>query len=130
MYGQRIDTIYVRNLTLQAQDWAWLVGAHGGGNDSATLIAFRKLRAKIQASTPPTWTTTVTMDSLPGFIVVNFYQLAKTAKAGEIVSRYTAITNAIAAKTVLAYWLGLIDGAISSDFDRHRNLGKYRLLDE
>lgn len=129
-YSQTLDTIYVRNLTLQAQDWAWLTGSYSGGNDSTTLKAFRKLRDKIQDPVPAQWATNVTVDSLPGYVVINFYQMVKTANAGEIVSRYTAITNAIAAKVVLAYWLGLVDGAVSSDFDRNRNLGKYRLLDQ
>jgi hypothetical protein len=124
-YGQVLDTIYVRNLTLQAQDWAWLTGS-----DSVTLKAFRKLRTVVQNPVPAQWTTNVTVDSLPGYVVINFYQMVKTANAGEIASRYTAITNAIAAKVVLAYWLGLVDGAVSSDFDRNRNLGKYRLLDQ
>lgn len=128
--AQTLDTVFVRNLTMQAQDWAWLVGKHNVTQDSVSLYAFRKIRAVVQSNIPPNWTTTVTVDSLPGVVVVGFYQIAKTAGAGEIVSRYTAITNQIASKTNIAYWVGYIDAATSEDFTRFRNLGKNRLIDQ
>lgn len=128
--SQQLDTVYVRNLTMQAQDWAWLVGKYPNKQaDSSTAKAFRKIRTVIQSNIPPTWTTTVTIDSLPGFIVVAFYQQAKTANAGEIVTRYAGITNAISAKANVSYWVGYIDAAVAGDFDRARNLGKNFLID-
>lgn len=125
-----LDTIYVRNLTMQAQDWAWLTGHFVSRTDSATLRAFRKIRTTVQANVPPNFTTAVTIDSVPGYVVIAFYRTVKQAPAGEIVNRYTAITNAISAKTVIAYWIGVIDGAASAEFTRHRDLGKNDLIDQ
>lgn len=127
-----IDTIRVRNLSLQAQDWAWLVGKNISSinSDSTTIVAFRKIRAAVQAVQSPTWTTAINIDSIPGRIVMSFYSTAKTSNAGEVVSRYTAITNAIAAKVVLAYWIGRVDEAVSSDYIRARDAGKNILLDQ
>jgi hypothetical protein len=128
--AQNLDTVIVRNLQLQAQDWAWLVGSYPNINgDSATTVTFRRLRDKIRAANPTTWTTNVTIDSLPGKVVFTFYQLAKTSNAGEIVSRYTAITSSISAKTNLAYWIGYFDAVMQSDFDRKRDKGKNIVMD-
>jgi hypothetical protein len=129
--AQTLDTVRVRNLSLQAQDWAWLVGKLSGqiNRDSLSIVAFRKIRQAAQNAGQVQWTTNVNIDSLPGSVVVAFYQTAKTAAAGEIVNRYTAITGAISAKAVLSYWVGLLDGVIGSDFTRYRDLGKNIILD-
>lgn len=128
--SQPLDTVYVRNLTLQAQDWAWLTGKYTQRTDSVTIRAFRKIRTQIQSNIPPAWTTNVTIDSLPGKVVVAFYQMVKNSSAGEIVTRYTTITNAIAAKAPLAYWVGVTDGTMSAEFIRNRDLGKNDLIDQ
>ena len=130
--AQNLDTIRVRHLTLQSQDWSWLVGKNASGNnrDSATVAAFRKIRSAAQAVQNPQWTTNITIDSIPGYIVLEFFMTAKSANAGEIVSRYTAITNAISAKVVLAYWIGRIDEAKSQEYIRSRDRGKSILLDQ
>jgi len=125
-----LDTIYVRNLTMQAQDWAWLTGKSPIRSDSLTMKGFRKIRSTIQANIPSNFTTNVTIDSVPGKVIVLFYQITKTSPAGEIAARYNAITNAISAKTVIAYWVGVIDGTASSEFTRHRDLGKNDLIDQ
>ena len=130
--AQNLDTVRVRNLSLQAQDWAWLIGKHSSSinADSLTVSSFRKIRTAVQAVPNPQWTTNINIDSIPGYIVVAFYQTAKTANSGEIVSRYTAITNAIAAKAVLAYWIGRVDEAVTGDYNRTRDKGKNILLDQ
>lgn len=127
-----LDTIRVRHLQLQAQDWAYLVGKNEGAinKDSANSAAFRKIRTAVQAVQNPQWTTNITIDSIPGYVVMAFYQTAKTASAGEIVSRYMAIVNAISAKTVLLYWVGRVDEAVSQDYNRMRDKGKNILLDQ
>lgn len=128
--SQNLDTVLVRNLQLQAQDWAWLVGSQRNQNtDSLSIVAFRYIRTKIRAANPPAWTTNVTIDSLPGFIVLDFYKAVKTANAGEIVSRYTPIVNSISGKVNLSYWIGFIDGNLNGDFNRKRDLGKYLVMD-
>lgn len=132
VYSQNLDTVYVRHLTFQAQDLAWMIGKNASSinQDSVTVLAFRKIRAAVQAVQNPTWTTNITIDSIPGVIVMKLYQTAKTSNAGEVVNRYTAITNAIAAKTVLSYWIGRVDEALNQDYLRARELGKNILLDK
>lgn len=128
--AQNIDTVIVRNLQMQAQDWAWLVGKSGIQTDSNSLKVYRRIRAKIQESIPPNWTTNVTIDSLPGRAVMAFYEMTLRADAGEIAPRYTAIKNAISAKTNLSYWIGFMDARISGEFDRKRDIGKNILIDQ
>lgn len=128
--SQRIDTVLVRNLQMQSQDWAWLVGKYEGGGDSTSLKALRRIRTKVQTDNPQTWTVNLTVDSLPGVIVINFYELLMTARAGEIATRYASIKSAISSKANLAYWIGLVDGHIASEYDRRRNTGKYILIDQ
>jgi glycerol-3-phosphate responsive antiterminator len=125
-----LDTIYVRSLTLQAQDWALIVGGLSTSRDSVTVKAVRKVRTAVQATPNIVWTTNVTVDSLPGVIVLGMYSRAKNAAAGIIATRYTAITNAIAAKTVIAYWIGSIDASFNNEYLRIRDMGKYELLDQ
>lgn len=128
--SQRLDTVYIRNLTLQAQDWAYLIGKYPDKvSDSTTAKAFRTVRDKIRAAGNLTWTTNVNIDSLPGFIGVAFYSFAKQAPAGEIAARYSAITSALSAKANIAYWVGYIDANTAADFDRIRNLGKNFAID-
>lgn len=127
--AQNLDTVIVRNLQLQAQDWAYLVGSYNTTADSAAMDAYRKIRDAVQKNKPASWTTNLTIDSLPGSVVVAFYQIAKTSNAGEIVSRYTAIINAISAKANIAYWVGFIDSAVLNDFSRKRDRGKNLLID-
>lgn len=127
--AQILDTVIVRNLTMQAQDWAYLVGAYNTTADSVTMAAYRRIRNKVQETIPQSWTVNLTVDSLPGKIVMDFYQMAKTSPAGEIASRYTAILNAINSKTNLAYWIGFADASVSGDFIRKRDRGKNLLID-
>lgn len=127
--AQNIDTVFVRNLTLQAQDWAYLVGSYNLTLDSVSMFGYRKIRAKIQEAIPPNWNTNITIDSIPGRTVVEFYQIIKSSPAGEIATRYTAITNAIAAKTNIALWVGYFDGVNASEFARKRDKGKNLLID-
>lgn len=128
--AQNIDTVVVRNLQMQAQDWAWVVGKYGVPTDSLNLVVFRKIRAKIQQAIPPTWATSITIDSLPGRVVLAFYEMVQRADAGEIVNRYTAIKNSISGKANLSYWIGFIDARVSMEFDRKRDLGKNILIDQ
>lgn len=127
--AQNIDTVFVRNLTLQAQDWAYLVGSYNLTLDSVSMSGYRKIRAKVQEAVPPNWTTNITIDSIPGRTIVEFYQIIKASAAGEIATRYTAITNAIAAKTNVTYWVGYFDAANISEFTRRRDKGKNLLID-
>ena len=123
-----LDTMKVRSLTLQAQDYAWLCGNLPDG-DSLSIVTLRTIRTKVQSIQNPTWTTNVTIDSLPAFVVVRWYSVVCNSGASEIAARYTAIKNAIAAKSNIAYWIGAIDNQASNDYDRKRTLGKNKILD-
>lgn len=129
--AQNLDTVKVRWLTLQAQDVAWLIGGVNDVNqDSATAAVFRKVRDKVRATTLTTgWTTPITFDSLPGYVGVHFYQMAKSANAGEIAPRYTAITNALSSHANLAYWIGAFDAVLNQDYLRQRDRGRTILMD-
>jgi hypothetical protein len=125
-----LDTVYIRNLTLQAQDWLWLTGKYTTRVDSLTLKGFRKIRARAQEVAPIALTANVNIDSVPGVVIVHFYRIVKNAAAGEIAVRYTAITSAIAAKTVLASFIADIDASSLAEFVRARELGKYDVIDQ
>lgn len=115
------DTMIIRpDITMQAQDWCWLRGKLAE-KDSALLTIDRRIHNIIKPQLPLQWTSNVTFDSLPGRLVYAFYQVLKTANAGEIVSRYTAINNALSGVTQLAYWYGRLDAAL--DADRQMSIG-------
>jgi hypothetical protein len=123
-----LDTMKVRSLTMQAQDYAWLC-SQLPDSDSTSIVTLRSVRSKVQSVQNPTWTTNITLDSIPAVVVVRWYSVLCAAAASEIAARYTAIKNAISAKTNIAYWIGMIDGQGASDFDRKRNLGKNKIID-
>ncbi len=128
--AQNIDTVVVRNLQLQAGDYAWLVGSYPYSTDSVTLYGLRRIRAAVQANVPANYSVNLTVDSLPGIVVQQMYAIVKGSAAGEIAARYTAITNAISAKANMAYFVGLIDGAMNAAFIRKRDIGKNILIDQ
>jgi hypothetical protein len=129
--AQIIDTVLVRSgITLQAGDWAWMVGHLPDVNqDSVTAVQFRRIRDKIRIANPALWTTNVTIDSLPGKVVLAMYQTVKLATAGEIAARYAAITGAISAKANMTFFINQVDAAILNDYTKRRDRGKYMLMD-
>lgn len=129
--AQDLDTVLVRNLQLQAQDWAWLIGKNvtAINNDSASANQFRRIRDRIRTANPASWTSNVTVDSVPGWVALAFYKTAKSANAGEIVSRYTAITGAIEGKQNMTSFITIYNAAMLTDFNRYRDLGKHVTMD-
>ena len=130
--AQSLDTVYVRHLTLQARDWAWLVGRNESSinRDSATAKAYRNIRSTVQEVQNLSTTTNVTIDSIPGKIVKDFYATVKFSNAGEISNRYNAITSAISGKAQMAYWVGYYDARVSADYEEIFSRGKRILLDQ
>lgn len=129
--GQNIDTVLVRNLQLQGQDWAWLIGKNISSinNDSASAKQFRRIRDRIRTANPGAWTTNVTIDSIPGWVAFAFYKTAKSSNAGEIVSRYTGITTAIEAKANMTFLITPYNSTLLSDFNKFRDAGKNVVMD-
>lgn len=130
VYCQNLDTVVVRNLTMQAQDWAYFAGKNASNTDSVTVKAVRMIRAEAQENVPGSWTANMTVDSLPGETVVGMYRQLLRSDEGEVVARYTAIRNAIIAKTNLTVWLQLEDARAAAEFIRKRDLGRRVLLDQ
>lgn len=119
------------NLTFQGQDWAWLIGKNINriNIDSASATEFRKIRDAIRTANPASWTTNVTVNNVPEAVAMAFYKTVKTASAGEIAARYTAITTQIESKPSLTTLINLYNAVLSADFDNTRNAGKTIVMD-
>ncbi len=122
-----LDTVYGRNVAMQAQDWAVLVGAFTA-DDSLETVVLRRIRDRVRASAN-SFTTSVTVDSIPGRILLEFYRLAKQAPAGTIAPRYTAITGAINGKANMQPYTSVIDTVMNNEYLRVRNRGKNIIMD-
>jgi hypothetical protein len=117
-------------ITLQAGDWCWLRGKIGATRDSAVLRADRMINLQVANTAGLTFTTNVSIDSIPGKLVLAFYQALKTANAGEIVTRYTAINSALSAVTQLSFWYGFFEANLVRDYEATRNSGKNFYVDQ
>jgi hypothetical protein len=117
--------------TFQSQDWAYLIGKsiNSINSDSASATEFRKIRDAIRTANPASWTTNVTVSNIPDWVGLAFYRTVKTAGAGEIAARYTAITTQIEGKASLTTTIATYNLRITADFDRTRNAGKTITID-
>jgi hypothetical protein len=127
--AQNLDTVLVRNLTVPADAMGWFVGKNASNTDSISIAAIRRIRAKVQQSPPATWATNITVDSLPGTVVVAFYSQVVNAPYGEVVIWAETVKTAIASKVNIAYWLGYLDAQGPAERIRKRNIGKNVLID-
>ena len=135
-FGQNIDTVSA-NLTLRAQDWAWLVGSVGTGQDSTEKARIRQLRTAMLAANPATWTTNVTINNVPGRILLLMYHTYLNAPFGEMIAmgstnaeRTTIYTNIKAINnSALQYYIGVMDVTKSNEFTNKRQNGKSILID-
>jgi hypothetical protein len=118
--------------TFQAQDWAYLIGKNANSiiNDSTSNTEYRKIRDQIRTANPASWTTNVTVTGVPDWVGLAFYRTIKTSSAGEIATRYTAITSQIEGKASLATEIAAFNARILADFERSRDLGKYITMDQ
>jgi hypothetical protein len=136
IYAQNLDTVSV-SLTLRAQDWAWLVGKHGAGNDSTERVAIRNLRAAVLVANPATWTTNVTINGVKGRIVIWMYNAFCSAGFQEVINMgsttaerttiYTTIRNIN--NSAIQYYIGVIDANFTNQFINNRQSGKSILMD-
>ncbi len=135
-YAQRLDTVSV-SVTLRSQDWTWAIGKYGQGTDSVSIVRIRTIRAAILAANPQTWTTNVTLNNVPGPVVMMIYNYFIYAPFGEVLQmgnntaeRTTIYTNIRAINnSALQYFIGLSDGGLGSMFLNSRSKGKNILLD-
>jgi len=136
IYAQNLDTVQV-SLTLPAQGWAWLVGKYGHGNDSTDKSEIRNIRTQLLAQSPATWTTNATCTSVSGRLIIAFYSFyancgfQEVQNMGSTNAERTAIYNNIRAisNSAVQYYIGVIDGGLSSQFINTRRNGKEILLD-
>jgi hypothetical protein len=135
IYAQNLDTASA-SITLRAQDWAWLVGKHGAGNDSTERVAIRNIRAAVLLANPQTWTATVTI-TVKGRVVIWMYNAFCSAGFQEIMNMgsttaerttiYTTIRNIN--NSAIQYYIGVIDANFSNQFINNRQSGKSILMD-
>lgn len=135
-YSQNIDTVSV-SLTLRAQDWAWAVGKFGQGTDSLSRARIRAVRTAMITANPQTWQTNVTINNVPGPVVMWIYNSFMHAGFGEMLAmgsttaERTTIYNNIRAinNGVLQYHIGTVDASMSTQYSNTRQDGKTILLD-
>ncbi len=129
--SQSLDTVSV-SLTLRAGDWAWSIGKYGEGNDSASRVKIRQIRAAIIAANPPGFQTQVTINNITGKVLLAIYRQYVQAHHGEtlqltntlIYTNIRAISN-----TAVQYFITQLDEAAQEDFLRTRTNGKNILMD-
>lgn len=127
--SSQVDTMIIREpITFQLQDLAWLRGKLGATQDSAVMRSDRNINAKVRALPNPTWATNVSVDGLPGRLVIIFYNIAKR-NGSEFASRYSAIVSALRGVTQLATYFDNIDDAIDREKDAAITIGKYIYVD-
>lgn len=135
-YSQTLDTVSV-SLTLRSQDWAWAIGEHGEGDDSASRSKIRSIRAQIIAANPATWTTNVTITNLPGAMVYKLYKLYCRAPFNTIIqmgstnAERTTIYNNIRAinNSALQFFISAHDAGYNTEYLNKRAEGKQIILD-
>jgi hypothetical protein len=124
------------NITLPAQDFAWLIGKNAPYivNDSASNTEYRKIREQIRTANPAAWATVITVNNIPEWVAMAFYRTVKLSNAGEIAARFSAITTQIESKPSLAAAIASFNarlvGTPTSDYERYRDIGKHIVMDE
>jgi hypothetical protein len=120
---QPIDTVYVRNLSLRAEDWYWLKGGWNP-SDSTAKKTWKKIRVKLVADNPASNTTMVTIDSIPGKIALLFYVNFLNASKGETSNMTNNISQNIKAYTPMLTFTNAVDLLFTNKFTNNRQNGK------
>lgn len=134
--AQNLDTVFV-SLTLRSQDWAWAIGQYGEGADSISRAKIRQVRAAMIAANPATWTTNVTINNVPGNIVLHIYRSFLNCPFGVVLamgtttSERTTIYTNIRALThpVIVSYVAQTDLFPPEEYIRVRTRGKNIVLD-
>lgn len=128
--AQNIDTVFVRNTIMPTGDWAYLVGSSlSRESDSVMIVALRRIKTAITAANPANFNTNVTIDSIPGRAMIEWYRQLLFSPFGETRNRGGNIFNVITAKAVLATFISEIDVRVGDLFIKERTRGKNYLLD-
>jgi len=128
--SQSLDTLWVRDITMQAGDWSYLTGkVLTKEADSIMITAIRKIRIVVQAQNPANFNTNVTIDSISGSAMIHRYKILLFSPFIEIKGRGNNIFNAIIGETNLTPFITEIDNSVTDLFIRERTRGKNYLLD-
>ena len=125
-----LDTVSY-NLPAMASEWAYYISYMNGSTDSTDIAFVREVRTKLQSTPNLNWNTVVTMDNLKGKYIITIYNIGNRIPAGEALQLGVSVLNTIKAipNNVLQYYIGSVDAVHSTEFDRHRKLGKNMLID-
>lgn len=123
-----IDTVIVRNLSMQARDWLLLVKAVHGTDDSLSIKTLDRIQAVAKAASPAL-NAALIVDSLPGSVVMAFYRRINTLPAGVVSARFSAIRTAIRARVNLDYFTNEVDLFFSRAYDKEVQVGKHIIID-
>lgn len=122
-YSQSLDTVYVRNLTLRAEDWYWLKG-NWSPQDSIEKKAWKKIRVALLTANPASNITNVTIDSIPGRIALRFYTVFVQSSKSETSNLQNNISQNIKAYTPMLLFTNAVDAEYLSRFTNTRQNGK------
>lgn len=122
-FSQTLDTIYVRNLALRAEEWYWLKGSWLPTGEEEKK-AWKKIRNTLVAAAPPNNSTMVTIDSVPGSIALSFYSIFLRGLKGETAFITNNISQNIKAYTPMLPFTNAIDAQYSNQFTNTRKNGK------
>ena len=129
-YSQNIDTVFVRHTTMTSGDWAYLTGSSLSREiDSVMIVALRRVKNAITIANPPNFNTNVTIDSIPGLAMMQWYKDLLFSPFGETRNRGGNIFTVITGKSQLATFINEIDTRVGDLFIKQRTKGKNYLLD-
>jgi|SRR6185503_10327635 len=74
IFGQCDLTGISANLTFQYRHWKWAVSKIGDGLDSTGRARIRAFRAQVLAANPATDATNVTINNVPGEVIIFIYR--------------------------------------------------------
>ena len=123
-----MDTIYVRNLTLRWEEWAWLKGKWSPA-DSVEKKTFRKIRSAVLDANPSSFTTNITIDSIPGKTAMIFYTIFNNSSKAETAPMSNNISQNIKNYAPMTAFCNLFDAVPVAIYQNTRKNGKEDLLD-
>lgn len=118
----QLDTAVVRGVTFKSSDLDYLT-SYLNVKDSAQAKVARFIRLK---SVGAVNSTNITLDSIPGQTIVDWYRIIRQIPSGEAGALGNAPKNVIQAIThpVIVSQISFIDAPHTLEFIRHRREGK------
>ncbi len=130
---QPIDTTVIRNLSGKTFEWLYHIALlEGNKSDSSNIIIAKRLVKKLFAANPANLTADVVIDSLPGKLVLYFYQneLSKPNGQREYMGNNFKNKMDVLTHPIFVTLRAVYDATHKSDVDRIINKGKNIALDQ